>query len=44
MVINGTVARHAEQAAQEWMKFRRETFTELAVGANLFFVILNIDW
>ena len=40
MVINGTVARHVEHAAQEWIKWRREYVTELAGGGILLFVIL----
>ena len=40
MVINGTVARHAEHAAQDWIKWRRENVTGTTGGVNLFFVIL----
>ena len=40
MVNNGTAARHVEHAAQEWMKWRRESVSELAGGGSLLFVIL----
>jgi len=40
MVINGTVAKHVEHAAQEWIKWRRENVRELAGGVTLLFVIL----
>jgi hypothetical protein len=43
MVINGTVARHAEHAAQEWIKRRRENVAGTTGGINHFFVILLID-
>ncbi|MCK4853060.1 MAG: hypothetical protein KAT31_02335 [Bacteroidales bacterium] len=43
MVINGTIAIHAEHAAQEWMKWRRVDVSGTAGGVKVFFVILVID-
>jgi hypothetical protein len=39
MVIKGPAARHVEQAAQDWMKWRRVYVAELPGWRAVFFVI-----
>jgi hypothetical protein len=43
MVMNGTMVMHAEHAAQEWIKWRRENVAGTIGEVKLFFVILFID-